>query len=224
MERQFDIVVASVHSFMVDLGHFLPNLLAAVLILVIGWLLSKLLQFVVVKGLKAIRFNLVTQQAGLDDFLKKGGIRKNAIEVLGLLVYWLAILITLLTAFNSLELVIVSELFSRIVQFIPNVIVAVLILTIGLYFARFVADAVTTYSRNVGMQDADLIGRITRYAITAFVVIVALGQMNIADRILYPAFLILLAGFSLAVGLAFGLGGQKWAAEQLEKFTKVKKG
>jgi hypothetical protein len=219
MEQQFNIVVDSVRGFVLELGQFLPKLIGAIVILVVGWLIAKLLYAVVVRGLKTIRFNFVTENAGLDDFLKKGGVRKSTIEVLGLLVYWLVVLVTLLAAFNSLGLTIVSELFSRITQFIPNVIVAVLILTIGLYFARFVADSVTAYGRNVGMEDAELAGRASRYAITIFVVIVALSQVNIAGRILE----ILFAGVVLALALAFGLGGQKWAADMLDKLGKGKK-
>jgi hypothetical protein len=222
MEQQINIVLDTVRSFMVELGQFLPKLIGAIIILIAGWLIAKFLRFVVVRSLRSIGFNVVTDKAGLDEFLKKGGGRKDTIEVLGLLVYWLAILATLLIGFNSLGLTVVSELFSRITQFVPNVIVAVLILTIGLYFARFVADAVVSYSRNVGMEDADLVGRVTRYAIAIFVIVISLGQMNIADRILYPALLILFGGAVLALALAFGLGGQKWAADQLEKLTKIK--
>lgn len=223
MEQQVNVVLESVRSFSVELGMFLPKLIGAVIILVVGWLIAKLLHFIVVRGLKVVGFGVVTDKAGLDGFLKKGGVRKNTIEVLGLLVYWLAILVTLLTTFNALGLTVVSELFSNITQFIPNVIVAVLILTIGLYFARFVADAITTYTRNVGLEDSELIGRVTFYAIAIFVVIIALGQMRIGEGFLYSLFQILFAGIVLALALAFGLGGQKWAADKLEKFTKGKK-
>ena len=101
-------------------------------------------------------------------------------------------------------------------------IVAVLILTIGLYFARFVEDAVVAYGKNVGLDEAQLFGRLARWALIVFVVIVSLGQMNIADRYLQPAFYIILGGVTLALALAFGLGGQKWAADQLDKFFKSK--
>lgn len=224
MEQQWNVIRTSVETFMVQLGQFLPKLLGAIVILVIGWLISRVLLFVVIKGLKFLRFNVVTEKAGMDDFLKKGGAKKSAIDVLGLLVYWLAILVTLLTAFNSLGLTVVSELFARIVQFAPNVIVAVLLLTIGLYFARFVGDAIVTYSVNVGSQDAMLIGRMARYAITVFVVIIALGQIGIGNEILYPLLQILFAGMALAVGIAFGLAGQKYAGEMLDRLSgKTKK-
>ncbi len=223
MEQQVNVVLESVRSFMIELGAFLPKVIGAIVILVVGWLIAKLLQFVVVRGLKTVGFGVITDKAGLDGFLKKGGVKASTIDVLGMLVYWLAILVTLLTTFNSLGLTVVSELFARVTEFIPNVIVAVLILTIGLYFARFVSDAITTYTRNVGMEDASLIGRVTYYGITVFVIVITLGQMRIADGILYPAMLIIVAGIVLALALAFGLGGQKAAADQLEKWGKKKK-
>jgi hypothetical protein len=220
MEQQLDIVMTSLRSFMVDLGSFLPMLIGAVAILIVGWLVSRMLQFVVVRGLKGMQFHKLTEAAGVDDFLKKGGVRAGTVDVLGVMVYWLAILMTLFTAFNMLGLTALSTLFYRVAEFVPNVIVAMLTLTIGLYFARFVADAVTAYTRNVGTVDADLVGRLTRYAITAFVVILALGQFNIPDRMLELAF----GGVVLALALAFGLGGQKWAADKLDKMDKGKLG
>jgi len=223
MEQQLGVVMASVQAFLNQLAAFLPRLLAAVIILVVGWFIAKFLNFIVVRGLKLVNFQVVTEGAGIDGFLKKGGVKKNAIEVLGALIYWIAILMTLLVAFDSLGLTIVSDLFSRITQYIPNVVAAVLILTIGLYFARFIADAVTAYAKNVGSQDADLIGRVTRYAISIFVFVIALGQMKIGDVLLNYAILIILSGFALALGISFGLAGQKWAGTQIDKFTKDKK-
>ena len=220
MEQQLDMALMSLRGFVVDFGLFLPKLIGAVAILIVGWLVSKAVYFAVVKGLKAVQFQKLTTAAGLDDFLKKGGVRASSVDVLGAMIYWLAILMTLLTAFNVLGLTALSTLFGRVAEFVPNVIVAMLALTIGLYFARFVADAVTAYSRNVGMADADLVGRLTRYAITAFAVILAIGQFNIPQRMLEFAF----GGVVLALALAFGFGGQKWAADKLDKWEKGKLG
>src|SRR3989344_9180367 len=99
MQQQLDVVMASVQAFLTQLAAFFPRLLAAVVILLAGWLLAKLLNFVIVRGLKLVNFNVVTEGAGVDGFLKKGNVRKSAIEVLGGRVYWLAILMTLLVTF-----------------------------------------------------------------------------------------------------------------------------
>lgn len=218
-----DVMLDSVRGFLIQVGGFLPKLIGAVVILIVGWLLAKLLQTGTVRLLKLARFNTVTEMAGLETFLKRGGVKKTAIDIIGLLIYWLVILMTLLVAFNTLGLSAVAEMFNRIALFIPNVVVAVLILAIGLYLARLVSDTLIAYGKNVGIEDMEIIGRVTRYAIMAFVIIIALGQVKVGDAILVPAFLILFGAICLALALAFGLGGQKWAAGVLERFMEERK-
>lgn len=222
MEQQLSVIFESARSFMMQLGEFLPKLIGAVIILIAGWFVAKFLAFIIVKGLKVINFNFITEKAGIDGFMKKGGMKKGTIDILGILVYWLAILATLLIAFNVLGLTVVSDLVSKVTLFIPNVIVAVLILTIGLYFARFVEEAVVAYAKNIGMDEAAMFGRLARWAIVVFVVVIALDQMEIGKELLRMSFLILFGGIVLALALAFGVGGQKWAAEQVDKFFKGK--
>lgn len=221
---QVNVALDTMQAFWQQLVHFLPTFIAALVVLVAGWLLAKAVAYGVIKGLKLVNFSTLTDRAGIDKFLKHGGIRKTTIDIIGVLIYWLIMLATWLVAFNMLGLTVVSDLVSRLAQFIPHVIVAILILTIGLYFARFISDSVIAYGKNVGMEDAEIMGRLTRYSIMVFVIIIALGQMNIGEAILYPAFLILFGGIVLALALAFGIGGQKWAAGQIEKyFTKGRK-
>ena len=100
----------------------------------------------------------------------------------------------------------------------PKLIVALLILVFGAYFARFVGNAVAMYCKNEGLQDADLLGRLAQYAIVTFVVLIALDQANVGGAIIRQSFLIMLAGIVLALALAFGLGGQRWAADLLERW------
>ena len=102
--------------------------------------------------------------------------------------------------------------------FVPKVLVALLILAFGAYFARFVGNAVTAYCRNVHLQDAELLGKLAQYAILTFVVLIALDQVNIGGDIVRQTFLIVLAGVVFALALAFGLGGKEWAAELLERW------
>ena len=219
---QVNLVLDTVRTYLVEIGRFLPKLTGALIVLVLGWLIAKAARWAIVNGLKLARFNVLAEKAGVDDFLKRGGSRKTTIDVLGILGYWLVILITLLTAFNTLGLGVVAELLRRVVLFVPNVIVAVLIIAIGLYFARLLAESVITYGKNVGLEDAETLGRITRYAIMAFVVILALAQMDIGGEILKNAFYILFGSVCLALALAFGLGGQKWASEVLERLLQYR--
>ncbi len=215
---QVSMVLEPVRAFLIQLGEFLPKLIIAVIILLGGWLLAKAIQLAVVKGLKSINFNVVTERAGIDSFLQQGGAKTDTIDILGVLVYWLVILTALMIAFNSLGLALVTELVGRIAMFVPKVMVAVLVLVFGAYFSRFIDNAITTYGKNVGLADAEMLGRLARYAIMVFVVLIALEQVQVATELVRLTFLILLAGLVLALALAFGIGSQHRAAELLERW------
>lgn len=216
--NQIDVMLEPLRVFLRQVGDFLPRLALALVVLIVGWFLAKAARFAIVKGLRAVNFHVVTQRAGLDGFLRDGGIESDSTEILGLLVYWVVILGALLIAFNSLGLAYVTDLLMRVLLFVPRVMVAILILAFGAYFARFIGNAITAYCRNVHIQDADLLGRLAQYAIVTFVVLIALDQVNIGGDIVRQSFLIVLAGLVFALALAFGLGGRDWAAEILERW------
>ena len=211
-----DVMLEPVRAFLFQIGAFLPRLALALAILVAGYLLAKAARFTVQKGLSAINFHIVTQRAGLDGFLQRGGTSTDTTGLLAQLVYWGVVLAALIIALNRLGHAYVTELLGRVMLFVPRLIVALLILAFGAYFARFVANAVLTYCRGVGIQDADALGRLAQYAIMAFVVMIALDHVDIGGAVVRYAFLIVLAGAVFAVALAFGLGGKDWAAAHLE--------
>jgi type IV secretory pathway TrbL component len=125
----------------------------------------------------------------------------------GLVAYWLVILATLIIAFNGLGLTYITDLLGRVVLFAPKLLVAMLIVIFGSYCARFVGGAVHSHCVDAQIPDADMLGRIARYLIMTFVVMIALSQVEIGGDIVQRTFLILLAGLVLAFALAFGLGG-----------------
>ena len=216
--NRIDMLLEPLRAFLRQVGDFLPRLALAVVVLVVGWFLAKAARFAIVRGLRAVNFHVVTQRAGLDGFLRDGGIESDSTEILGLLAYWLVILGALIIAFNSLGLAYVTDLLVQVILFVPRVMVAILILAFGAYFARFIGNAITAYCRNVHLQDADVLGRLAQYAIVTFVILIALDQVNIGGDIVRQSFLIVLAGLVFALALAFGLGGKDWAAEMLERW------
>jgi flagellar biosynthesis protein FliQ len=218
LELDFDLLIAPLRAFLVQAADFVPRLILALVIILLGWLLAKAARFAIVKGLRAVNFHIVTQRAGLDGFLRDGGIAADTTEIIGLVIYWLVILGALVVGFNSLGLTYVTDVLGRVILFVPKVLVALLVLAFGAYFARFIANAITAYCRNVHIQDAELLGRLAQYAIVTFVVLIALDQVNIGGDIVRQSFLIILAGVVFALALAFGLGGKEWAAELLERW------
>ena len=217
MDR-FDMLLEPIRAFLVEIGQFLPRLALALLVLIAGWMLARLARFAFVKALRAINFNVLTERSGMDGFLEQGGIRSDTTELFGALIYWVVILAALIVAFNGLGLTYVTDLLGKVMLFVPKVIVALLILAFGAYFARFVCNTVLTYCRNIGIQDADLLGKFAQYAILGFVILIALDQINVGGDIVRQSFLIILAGVVFALALAFGLGGQRWAAGLLERW------
>jgi hypothetical protein len=221
--NDFDFLLQPVRAFFVQVGELLPRLLLAVIVVLAGWLLAKAVRFAIAKALRAVNFNVLTERSGVDAFLRVGGIRRDTTDIVALLFFWVVILAALIIAFNSLGLIYITDLLGRIVLFVPKVLVAVLILAFGAYFARFIGNAVSAYCRSLHIQDAGLLGRLAQYAILTFVVLIALDQVNVGGDIVRQTFLILLAGVVLALAIAFGLGGKEWAAEWLERWWPRKK-
>jgi flagellar biosynthesis protein FliQ len=217
MDR-LEMSLEPLRGFLTSVGEFLPRLALALLVLLAGWIVAKMVRFAIARGLRAVNFNILTERAGMDAFLRDGGIRSDTAGILALLVYWLVILASLVIGFNLLGLTYITDLLGRVILFLPKVMVALLILAFGAYFARFIGNAVTAYCRNVHIQDADILGRLAQYAIIAFVVLIALDQVNVGGDIVRQTFLIVLAGLVFALALAFGLGGKDWAAEMLERW------
>lgn len=216
--QEIDILLDPARAFLVQIGQFLPRLGVAVGILVGGWLLAKAVRFAVSRGLRAINFQVLTERAGVDRFLRDGGIAADGIAIFAGLAYWLTLLLALLVAFNSLGLNYATELVRQVVLFVPKVFVALLVIAFGAYFARFVRDSVNAYLRNAGVSDADLLGHIAQYAIVGFVLLIAIDQLDFGGGLVQTTFLIVLGGIVFALALAFGLGGRERAAALLERW------
>ncbi len=218
------ILLEPARAILYQIGAFLPRLLVALVVVIGGWLIAKVARFAVTRALRAVNFHVLTERAGLDNFLRQGGVQGDTTTIFGWLVYWLVILAALLVAFNGLGLTYITDLLGRVVWFVPNVFVALLVIAFGSYFARFVGETVTAYCRNIKLQDAAFLGKLAQYAIMVFVLLIALDQVKVGGDIVRQSFLVILAGIVFALALAFGLGGKDWAAERIEQWwPRVKK-
>ena len=216
--NEFNFYLEPLRGILYQIGAFLPRLLIAALVVIVGWLLAKVVRFAVTRFLRAVNFNVLTERSGLDNFLRQGGLEKNTGDIIGVLAYWLVVLAALIIAFNGLGLTYITDLLGRVVWFVPNIFVALLVLAFGSYFARFVGDAVITYARNVKMADARFFGKLAQYAIMIFVVLIALDHIKVGGDIVRESFIVILAGVVFALALAFGLAGKDWAADRIAKW------
>ena len=216
--QSIDMVVDATREFLHQIAAFLPRLLLALLVVVVGWLFAKAVRFAVERALRAINFNVLTERAGTDNFLRQAGMRGDTTTVFGLLAFWLVILATLIIAFNGMGLTYITDLLGRMVIFVPKLLIAMLIMVFGSYCARFVGNAVQNYCLDAQIPDAEMLGRLVRYGIMLFVIMIALSQVEVGGDIVQRTFLIILGGLMLAIALAFGLGGRKWAAALLQRW------
>jgi hypothetical protein len=220
MLDQFVATLDSMKSFWAEISGAFPALLAATVLLLVGWILARLVRKGVLRLLKFARVDVLAEKAGIEDFLLQGGVRYTTVTLLAELVYWLIMFTVILAALNSLGLQSASALFNKIILFMPNVVVAVLVLMFGAFVAKIARAITFTYLSNVGISGADVIGHITQWAILLFVLSIALEQLSIGGQILVSAFQIGFGALCLALAIAFGLGGKEWAAHLLGKFWK----
>ncbi|KPL17463.1 MAG: hypothetical protein AMS23_06560 [Bacteroides sp. SM1_62] len=220
MKEQLNLFLESSQQFLNEIAVALPQIIGALLILLIGWMIARVVKRLSVKGLKLVRFNYLTEKSGIEKFLDKGGVKVSSIDVIGTLIYWIIMLVVILATLNSLKLTAASMLFNQIMLYIPNIIVAIFILVIGIYFARLVSQVLVTSLKNMEEKTASIIGMIANYAIIILTIFIILGQLNIAGSIVTNAFIILFGALCLALGLAFGLGGREWASEIINKYLK----
>jgi len=219
MQQQIDVFVASLTTFWTQLAGFVPQLLAALLLLFVGWLLANLARTGVIKLLDMLRFDSLAEKTGIEAFLKQGNLDLSLSRLMAKLVYWIIIFIVVVTVANSLGLHMVAELFNKVVFYLPNIIVAILVLVFGVLVARFINRMVFAYLNNIGVQGALTLSTLSEYAVIVFVVFVALEQLEIGTHLLTAAFQIGFGAIGLAFALAFGLGGREWAAGVIKKMT-----
>jgi hypothetical protein len=190
----------------------IPLVLGALVVIIVGWIIA---------GLVARLASALLERAGADRmFAEHGaavyGSQSTQIKpsvVVGELVKWLIRIVFLVAAANVLGMTQVSILLNQILLWIPNLIVAAVILLVAPVIARFVRSAIEVGAGQMGFTNAPLLGRIAEIAIVAFAVVIAVNQIGIAANLVNTLFIGLVGAVALAFGLAFGLGGREVAAE-----------
>ena len=198
----------------------LPEILLAVVLLFAGWLLAKIVRRLAIRFLRAIRFDVLAERAGIEDFLLQGGVKYTTVTLLGATFYWMILLGIFVVLLDSLGVPAAGELFARMVNYLPNVLLAVGILVFGSLLARILGGVVYTYLNNIGSSAAEPVGAVARFAVLAFVLFMAAEQLAIQSQVLVSAFQIAFAALCFALALAFGLGGREWAAAVMNRYIR----
>jgi hypothetical protein len=196
---------------------FLPALLGAIIVFVLGWIVASVLGSLIAKAIKTIKVDEALEKVGFNKRLKEVGISETTSELIGGIVKWFLVLVFLMAATNILGLSQVSDFLNNIILYIPNVVVAVVVLAVAFLVGGFVYNVVKGSTKAAGVMSATLLATISRWAIILFGIFAALIQLGIATSLISTIFIGIVAAISLAAGLAFGLGGKDEAASILRK-------
>lgn len=193
----------------------IPNIIGFVLILVIGWFVASLIAKGVTALLHAIKFNELAKRSGFSDFVHKMGVDTDASGFLALIVKWFVRLIVLVVAFDALGLPAVSGVLEELLLWLPNLIVALVVLVLAGLAAKALSGLVRGATAKAGLGNPDMLARIASAAVWVFAVVIAVNMLGIATVVVNAVFIGLVVALSLALGLAFGLGGKDTASELL---------
>ncbi|MEY4747236.1 MAG: hypothetical protein RLZZ416_285 [Candidatus Parcubacteria bacterium] len=212
------VVQNSFTSLWFTVVQYLPAILAAVIIFIIGWIVGVILYRVVVEIVKVLRIDDALRAAGLHEAAREAGFNLDVGRFLGTLVMWFIVLVFLVASLDILGLSRVTIFLQTVVLlYLPQVIVAVLILILGAVIAEVVRGLVTGSARAAGAHAANLAGAVAKWAIWIFAIMAALSQLQVATSFIQTLFTGIVIALSLAFGLAFGLGGKEAAARTIEK-------
>jgi small-conductance mechanosensitive channel len=214
-----DVLNQSFQNLFYGLVSFIPNLVVAIIIFIVGWLVGVGLGRVVKQVVDAVHVDHALRSTGLERVLSRAGYKLSSGAFLGFLVEWFFVIVFLVASLDVLHLTTVNLFISEVVLgYLPQVIVAVLILLVAAVVAEAAEKVVVGSARAASLHAAGFIGKVTRYAIWVFALLAALAQLNVATTFVQTLFTGIVIAVSLAVGLAFGLGGQVAAAKYLERF------
>ncbi|MEK7114035.1 MAG: hypothetical protein AAB850_00595 [Patescibacteria group bacterium] len=213
-----DVLSQSFQNLFYGLVAFIPNLVVAIVIFIVGWLVGVGLDRVVAQIVNSLRVDQALKATGIEHVLSRAGFELSSGRFLGFLVKWFFIIVFLVAALDVLHLATVNLFISDVVLgYLPQVIVAVLILLVAAVVAEAAERVVVGSAKAASLRAAGFIGKVTRYAIWIFALLAALAQLNVATAFVQTLFTGVVIAVSLAVGLAFGLGGQASAARYLDR-------
>jgi hypothetical protein len=212
-----DVVVSSLQNLWLGVASFLPNLIGALIIFIIGLIVAAGLGQLVEKIFDAVRLDTLLGKLGLGPYFERAGLRLRGARFLGQLVNWFLVVVFLLAASDVLGLYALSSFLKDVLFYIPNIVVAVLIMLAAVVVGNFLRRVVTASVMSARLHAAHFLGTLTWWSVVIFGLLTALVQLNIATSIINTLITGFIAMLAIAGGLAFGLGGRDYAAYLVNK-------
>jgi hypothetical protein len=208
-----DAMFTSLAAAMALFFSAIPKILGFAVIVIAGWFIASLVDRGLAVLLRKVRFNDLATRAGLTDFVQKMGMNTDAAGMIGLVVKWFIRLIALVVGFDALGLPAVSEVLRQLLLWLPNVVVALVVLVIGGLAARGLSNVVRGAASEAGITNSNFLAKLASFIVWAFAIVVAVNQIGIAVELVNILFTAVVGALALGLGLAFGLGGRDTASD-----------
>lgn len=208
-----DQMMLSLSNSLNGVWEALPKLVAFLAILIVGWIVASLVAKAIAAILRSVRFNDLADRSGFGEFVYNMGIETDAAGFIAMLAKWFIRLIALVVAFDALGLPAVSDVLKQLLLWLPNAIVAIVVLVLGGLAASGLGNLVRGATAQAGMQNSDLLSKVAQVIVWGFAIVVAVNQLGIATTLVNTIVMGLVGAIALAAGLAFGFGGREAAAE-----------
>jgi len=212
-----DAMMEAFRDMMKRMALLLPKLLALISFVLLGLVVGFVVKAILVRVLKAVRFDVFVERWGLQATLAKAGFKQPLSQIIGRAAFWTVFVIFAIMGVDALDLPATAGLMGQLVGFVPSVITAGLLLLVGILLSNFFAEAALIAAVNAQIQEARLIGGLVRWGILLFTAAMVLTQLGIAKEVVVAAFSILFGGVVLAVSISVGLGGRNIARDMLQR-------
>lgn len=212
-----EVITSSLESLWLGFIGFLPQFLGAIIIFLIGWFIANLFGRLSAQIIRTLRIDKVLEKIGFKQSLERANLKLDSARFIGELVRWFFILVFLIAAVDILGLAQINQFLVRVLYYIPQLIVAILILLAAVLIANFLQKLVKASVEAAGFRSANFLATVAKWSILIFAILAALLQLGVVPSLIQILFTGFVAALSISFGLAFGLGGRDAAAEALEK-------
>lgn len=220
LQEWSNITLAALQNIWQGFLSFVPSLIGALVIFVIGWMISAAVGRLVAEILKRLKFNQLFERGNWDEALAKAGIKVDVSAFIGAIVKWILVIVFLLAAVEILGFVQLADFIQKILAYLPNVVVAALIFVVTVIVVDIVEKVVRATVEGIKVGYGKIVSEIIKWSIWVFALLAILHQLGIAKPFMETLFSGIVAMLVISLGLAFGLGGKEVAGEMLQDLRK----
>jgi hypothetical protein len=223
MENFFDLILEPLKELFLKFKAFVPNLLAMLVILFVGIVIARVVKILLAKFLGAIKFDSWSDRMGFTKLMRKGDMWAKPSAILGEIVFWMLIIVTLMTGLNALQIPAIGQLVGQFFSYIPRLFSAAMIMVVGYLISGFISRTVLIAAANSGFHYAKLLAKAVNTLLIVLILAMVMEQLQIAPGIVLAAFSIVFGGIVIALAISFGVGGIDAAKRMIENEAMTKR-